>query len=398
MQLFNPDWHEKLNAPNWSESIAREAIIDICSDLEDNFDAEKMWPLHPDDLDGKPSDPLLSLYNGASGAAHALFCLNNLGLYSTRLNAAEIFERIQTLTQKSLDTDLNSPGIWIGQLGTLLCKYKWAPSASLADEIQTNILATQHKEENEFMWGAPGGLMAAIHMMEWTKDENRWLPIIDAISDSILQTVEIADGAALWNQKLYDQTRNYLGAAHGLAGNFAALACAQKYLSKPLPPETKSALVQTLINFAQEQDGRVNWPVSKQPSKDQFLSVQFCHGAPGIIVGMYSLCTFTEIHSLFLKAAECIWSAGPLQHETGLCHGTAGNGYAFLRMHQWTKDKKWLDRARAFAMHALKQSNDYSKTIGRRRFAGLTGDMGLALYLADCIEPSDPRFPFFEKF
>ena len=58
---------------------------------------------------------------------------------------------------------------------------------------------------------------------------------------------------------------------------------------------------------------------------------------------------------LALDGGELIWRAGPLAKGPGLCHGTAGNGYAFLRLHALTGDELWLMRARRFAMHAVEQ-------------------------------------------
>jgi hypothetical protein len=58
-------------------------------------------------------------------------------------------------------------------------------------------------------------------------------------------------------------------------------------------------------------------------------------------------------------------------------------------------DGTWLARARAFAMHAIAQSDAEAATIGRRRASLWTGDVGLAAYLADCIE-RQTRFPSLE--
>lgn len=43
--------------------------------------------------------------------------------------------------------------------------------------------------------------------------------------------------------------------------------------------------------------------------------------------------------------AEVIWQRGLLRKGYGLCHGTAGNGYAFLSLYQLTQEKKYLYRA-----------------------------------------------------
>ncbi len=86
---------------------------------------------------------------------------------------------------------------------------------------------------------------------------------------------------------------------------------------------------------------------------------------------------------LLLAGARLIWDAGPLGDEkgAGLCHGTAGNGYALLRTFERTGDERWLERARAFAVHALEQSRRLPS-----RFSLFTGGIGVALFAADCLE------------
>ncbi len=71
--------------------------------------------------------------------------------------------------------------------------------------------------------------------------------------------------------------------------------------------------------------------------------------------------------------------------ELYLCHGTAGNGYAFLALFERTADELWLERARAFAMHAAAQVERGRTELGRGRYTLWTGDPGTALYLADCL-------------
>jgi Lanthionine synthetase C-like protein len=65
-----------------------------------------------------------------------------------------------------------------------------------------------------------------------------------------------------------------------------------------------------------------------------------------------------------------------------LCHGTAGTGYAFLKTFARTQDERWLERARRFAMHALRQV----ERRGHGRYSLWTGDVGVALFVADCID------------
>ena len=69
----------------------------------------------------------------------------------------------------------------------------------------------------------------------------------------------------------------------------------------------------------------------------------------------------------------------------GLCHGTAGNGYAFLKLLDRTGDERWLERARAFGMHAAGQVRTAREQHGQGRYSLWTGDIGVALYLWGCI-------------
>ena len=93
--------------------------------------------------------------------------------------------------------------------------------------------------------------------------------------------------------------------------------------------------------------------------------------------------------TLLLAGAELVWRAGSptMEKGYGICHGTAGNGYALLAAFRRTGDEKWLDRARRFAAHALGQ-------IERQggRYSLWTGDVGAALFAADCVD-GRTRYP-----
>jgi hypothetical protein len=74
-----------------------------------------------------------------------------------------------------------------------------------------------------------------------------------------------------------------------------------------------------------------------------------------------------------------------------ICHGTAGNGYAFLKAFARTGDGTWLERARRFAVHALEQ-------VQRRdhgRYSLWTGDVGTALFASACLD-GDARYPIID--
>jgi hypothetical protein len=150
------------------------------------------------------------------------------------------------------------------------------------------------------------------------------------------------DAEGLWTQRLYGRTARCLGPAHGFAGCALALG--------DLP-----AVSETLRRFAVWEDGLVNWPPTAEMrldgNRDGQIRVQWCHGAPGMVATLAHLID----EELAVAGGELTWRAGPLRKGASLCHGTAGNGHAFLALLERTGDETWLARARAFAMHAARQ-------------------------------------------
>jgi hypothetical protein len=103
------------------------------------------------------------------------------------------------------------------------------------------------------------------------------------------------------------------------------------------------------------------------------------------------------LDDVLLAAGETIWSAGPLTKGSNLCHGTGGNGYAFLKLYQRTGDVRWLERARAFAIHGIAQTREAVARYGQGRYSLWTGDPGFAIYLWDCLR-AEAQFPTLDVF
>jgi hypothetical protein len=137
-----------------------------------------------------------------------------------------------------------------------------------------------------------------------------------------------------------------------------------------------------------------SWPALTTGSRTGAAPrVQWCHGAAGIVTALAGLGPGDDAHGALLDAGgELVWRAGPPARNAGLCHGTAGNGFAFLALLARTGDERWLRRARGFAMHAITQVSAWRAAAGRGRYTLFTGDIGAALLAAACLE-GDPAFP-----
>jgi lantibiotic modifying enzyme len=232
------------------------------------------------------------------------------------------------------------------------------------------------------MWGPPGSMLAARTMHEWTGDA-RWRDAWQACADDVWSRWD-EDG--LWEVLLDGHTVRYLGPAHGFAGNVLALAQGGERLD-----EIGRRAAATAAREAVVEDGLATWPPDAGGplvQRDGQMRVQWCHGAPGIVSSIGELLD----DALLLGGAELTWQAGGLRKGPGLCHGTAGNGYALLKAFALTGDERWLDRARRFALHALMQVESRPPTHSL-----FTGGIGAALFAASCLE-ARYDFPTLDSF
>jgi Lanthionine synthetase C-like protein len=301
--------------------------------------------------------------------------LRRRGHAETRLDLIEAATRALEAWRETPDLqpgeDLPEPAeasLLCGESGPLLVAWRLAPTTAFADALFERVRSNVRNDANEVMWGSPGTMLAARAMLEWT-GEQRWADAWQESADELRRRRE-PDG--LWTHRLFGHVFRDLGPVHGAVGNVLALLAGGA--DETLERETNELLART----AEVEDGLANW---RDGAK--FL-VQWCHGAPGVVV---SAAPYLD-EELLLAGAELTWRAGPHGPEKGhgLCHGTAGNGYAFLKTFERTGDELWLDRARRFAVHALDQVEQARTRRGRGRYSLWTGDVGVALFAAACLD------------
>ena len=382
-ELFDPGRHEPLAGGAWDADVARRAIEAIVARTEDAFDAEGLWPAHPQDLEDGPLPRVASLYLGAAGVVWALHELERLGAAELRRGWKDVAAGLPDAYRSSPDyqdmVDGPVPSLWNGEAGILLVALGLAPTEEQERRLLAAIEANVDNPTRELMWGSPGTMLAAQVMHERTGDDT-WLDAWNA-SAAVLWDAWEGD---VWQQDLYGSALHILGPAHGFAGNVLVLA-----RGAALDPARRSELerraVSALARHAIRADGLAQWPPSLEPSSQEGRT-QWCHGAPGIVASCATLAPGDdELDELLLAGGELTWRAGPLRKGANLCHGTAGNGYAFLKLFQRTGDELWLERSRAFAMHAVGQVEQALAEHGRGRHTLWTGDPGTALYLESCL-------------
>jgi lantibiotic modifying enzyme len=274
----------------------------------------------------------------------------------------------------------------MGEGGITLVAWLLSPTGALADRLAELAFAGVDGDTLELMWGSPGLLLIAYVMLERTSEE-RWASAWSAIAGDLMRRLP-ADVAGVWTQDLYGSTKEILGPAHGFAGVIAALAGRPELLA---PDELTRRATAALSATAVRDGEQANWPPTRGGELEGdggAIRTQWCHGAPGIVASVAGLPHDDRLDALLLAGGELTWAAGPLRKGANLCHGTAGNGLALLKLFTRTGDERWLERARHFAMHAALQVAAARREHGRGRYSLWTGDVGTALYLQQCLAGS----------
>ncbi len=390
--LVAAERHEPLVEIPWNETRAREAIQSVVEDAERARDSSGNWPTHPLDVeDDDPAYRFKGLYLGSAGVVWALWYLQRQGAANLALDPTAAIERVREAYRAGPDTGSVVPSYFLGEVGILLVAWLLTRSAAVSDRICDAVKANIPNPTNEALWGAPGTMLAAWHLWEAT-GEQRWRELFLENVEQLWRTW-IFDRRAecyLWTQDLYGKVVQYLGAGHGFVGNAFALLKGATVLDDERRNELYDRCVATLRATKKvDHDGAVSWPPTTfdpRPGRPSML-MQWCHGAPGVVTAMadFPRNQSPEMDTMLLGAGNAVWSAGPLTKGYGLCHGTAGNGYAFLTLYQRTGEALWLERARSFAMHSLEQRARMQAHYSQGRHTLWTGDVGLAIYLWHCI-------------
>jgi hypothetical protein len=371
MHLFDATMHEPPTATPWDAVRVKEVADRIASDTAAVAERDGFWPRHP--LDGPTEGRDYSFWTGAAGIRWALARLGH-----------HVDEGGLLAGYRSLAGADEASGLMQGEVGVLLVSWDLEPTPGKEKRLFHLVAANARNPSHELFNGSPGTMLAALHLYERTGDDrwrDLWLTCADALLEQFRTDPEY--GCRLWIQYRRGRLIRSIGAGHGFASNVHSLLRGAALLGEERLADLQGAALQTAAMLALRDGRLVNWPTAADPfwAEDFPIRVQWCHGAPGLVTSLATLPRGDEADDLLAEAGDLVWEAGPLRKGAGLCHGTAGNGCAFLALHARTGDGHWLDRARAFAMHALEQVEG-----SEPRHSLWTGDIGVALYLRSCLD------------
>ena len=396
--MYHKVHHYPSGERRWDAEKAVGVIEEICRDSVASFDAESGWPAHPiDDI------PYSNLYLGSLGVLWTIDYLRSNGCLDTGFNPALHLEMVMGKLQPEYDKFPypDNASFFFGRLPALLMQFKDSQQPEKADEIEFEINKNLGQPIRELLWGMPGSMLAARFMYDWTGDK-RWKSIFLSQAEKLLSEMHSVDNVGhVWTQDLYGERHIFLGTFHGFCGNLIPIIAGKNLLPTSEFETYCFRAIETIKNTATTNGKYANWIqiIDEPESVRNAYVLQYCHGAPGVISSLADIPTNLdpELDALLEQAGELVWAAGPLKKGSSLCHGTAGNGYAFLKLYERTGNEIWLDRARAFAMDAIAQYEMATQLYRQGRYSLWIGDLGVAVYLWDCVR-AKARIPTIDIF
>ncbi|XP_047205720.1 lanC-like protein 2 [Girardinichthys multiradiatus] len=402
--------------PDWEQGVvASNAGADV--EYNDPFDAEgkvnaafqmkvqsKIKDLLEQMEEGlKTADPHdFSTYTGWTGIALLYLQLHRISSEGSHL-------------QRALDYVKRAMRILNGRRVTFLCgdagplavgavvHHKLNNSVESKDcvsrllQLQRSVLSPDAEMPDELLYGRVGYLFALLYVNKEigadTVDEGIITKVVTAIVRSG-KNMSAEEKKTDCCPLLYEwHKKQYIGAAHGLAGIYYMLM----QPGARVHPTMLAELVRPSIDYVRHKRFRSgNFPSSLSNESDRL--VHWCHGAPGVIHMLIMAYKVFKEEKYLKEAADCaevIWQRGLLRKGYGICHGTAGNGYAFLTLYKLNQEKKYLYRACKFAEWCL----DYGAhgcRIPDRPYSLFEGMAGTIHYLSEMTNPEASSFPAFE--
>jgi len=187
----------------------------------------------------------------------------------------------------------------------------------------------------------------------------------------------------------------YLGSSHVLCAILQMLLSFPECLDEKALDEIHRC-VDWMVGI---QTSTGNWPTTVDEvggDRGEDDLIHWCHGAPGVIYLM-AMAYLKWKDEKYLKACErasaLIWQRGLLLKGPGICHGVAGNGYAFLLMYRLTGKMDYLNMAKCFAIVMCSPEFEEKARTPDAPYSLFEGVAGAVCFLADLMEPNKAQFP-----
>ncbi|XP_053659362.1 lanC-like protein 3 homolog [Anopheles marshallii] len=265
--------------------------------------------------------------------------------------------------------------------------------------------STSGYDADEVLVGRAGFL----HGAYWLNQTIASKPIKNEMITTIAQVLmnrgrRIAAALQIAAPLMYEYNeKTYLGAAHGICAILHALLESPWFERDAngkfcVPTSDLSDIKSTIDYILTLQSNNGNFPTRLDSNR---MLVHWCHGCAGAIyLFAKAFLTFKEEKYLQCcrRCSDTIWRQGLLRKGPGICHGVAGNGYAFLLMYRLTGEKCYLYRAAKFAEFLNSTLFAEQLLAPDRAYSLYEGLAGTVCFLVDLLDPLNSSFPFMDVF
>ncbi|XP_050101197.1 lanC-like protein 3 homolog [Anopheles aquasalis] len=361
------------------------------------------------------------LYVGAAGTAFMFWKLaksaETAHLYPCLDHAAKYILQAKTLAGKKGNSPKNSIAFLCGNAGIAAVSAAISHAQGNHQDARASV--------GEFLKGYPAcgqaegydadevlvGRAGYLHGAYWLNQVIDPKPIENTVINDLCNVIVKRGRLYASNQRARSPLmyayhgKEYLGAAHGVSAILHALLESHWFIAateggkfENCPP-SMLADIRNSIDFVlslQTSDG--NFPTRRD--SDRCL-VHWCHGCAGIIYLLAKAYLIFKDERYLEGCRSCansIWQRGLLRKGPGICHGVAGNGYAFLLMYRLTGEKQYLYRAAKFAEFLASNTCSAQLFAPDRPYSLYEGLAGAVCFLVDVLEPSAAAFPFMDVF
>jgi len=207
----------------------------------------------------------------------------------------------------------------------LMCGLVWEPACFLA----VRAAVTKSREDVEALCDLVPQVIAGDYADEMTYGRSGFLYLLRMVRHWVPECADLTTEPARRIAEVVlangpDWTfveRRFIGAGHGDIGNLTQVALTVPELASRVEP-----WLERILDWQQEDGG---WEKIRGDSRGNKL-VQYCHGAPGMVMSFVRLRPlFPNLHDKIDAAVEkgraLTWKEGVLVKEPSMCHGTLGN-------------------------------------------------------------------------
>ncbi|XP_067211178.1 lanC-like protein 2 isoform X2 [Linepithema humile] len=285
-----------------------------------------------------------SVYTGLAGIAYTL---HHYGRYNDSIYIQTATELLEKCTKHAKIKSRPKITFLTGVIGPFALTAVILHSQGKTEEakevilklksLSTYVLDEHSDIPNELLYGRAGYLSALLYVNANISPAPIEADFVKKIVSCIIVSgIAYASSNHCQSPLMYSwHDKEYIGGAHGLAGILYLLLQARQYLTQV---QIDSYIKPSLHYLQKLQFPSGNFPSSMGNSSDKL--VQWCHGAPGM-PALFCLAHKVFEDNTFLEVAircgEVIWQRGLLRKGYSICHGVAGNGYAFIHLFQHTK-------------------------------------------------------------